>query len=192
VVAQEPQPTVAPFPLELKRTPAGFSAKEREELQAEFRRVVRNSGALVPNAGAMDSALAGLKRQDCDREDACLQQLAEKAQTLYGLYASIDYDVTKSVVATGRVVRDDGQVIGELKAITIPKGKDSFVSIARVALVQLLDALKVRQLPPFREAKPVAVKPPEVVAEKHEPPPMPPPPVPSPPLRPPPPTPRRR
>lgn len=151
-VAQEPQPTVAPFPLELRRMPSGFSKKEGEELQAEFRRLVRSAGAMVPNAGSMDSALLALKRQDCDRENECVQQLAQKAQTLYGLFASIDYDMTKNVVATGRVVRDDGKLIGELKTITIPKGSDPFMAVARVALVQLLSALKVKELPPFREA----------------------------------------
>ena len=156
-VAQDPQPTVAPFPLELRRMPSGFSNKEREELQAEFRRFVRSAGAMVPNAGSMDSALLALRRQDCDRENECLQQLAQRAQTLYGLFASIDYDMTKNVVATGRVVREDGKLIGELRTITIAKGSDSFMSVARVALVQLLSALKVKELPPFREAvvKPV-------------------------------------
>lgn len=158
-VAQEPQPTVAPFPLELRRMPSGFSNKEREELQAEFHRLVRSAGALVPNAGSMDSALLALKRQDCDRENDCLQQLAQKAQTLYALFASVDYDLSKNVVATGRVVRDDGKPIGELRMITIPKGSDPFKAMARAALVQLLDALKVKELPPFREVPTAAVEP---------------------------------
>ncbi len=158
-VAQEPQPTVAPFSLELRRTPAGFSNKEREELQAEFRRLVRGAGAMVPNAGSMDSALRALKRQDCDRENECLQQLAQKAQTLYGLFASVDYDLAKNVVATGRIVRDDGQLIGELRTITLPKGADSFLAVAQVVLVQLLDALRVKSLPPFREVRTATVEP---------------------------------
>ena len=174
-VAQEPQPTLAPFPLELRRTPSGFSKKDGEELRAEFRRLVRSAGAMVPNAGTMETALLELKRQDCDRENDCLQQLAQKAQTLYGLHASIDYDLAKNVVATGRVVRDDGKLVGEQKTIQIPKGKDAFPSVARVALVQLLEALKVRELKPFREVPPVAVTEPVVTPDAGVPPPLPPP-----------------
>lgn len=160
-LAQEPQPTVAPFPLELRRLPSGFSKKEKEELQAEFRRLVRSAGAMVPNAGTLESALKDLKRQDCDRENECLQQLAQKAQTLYGLFVAVDYDLTKKVTVSGRVVRDDGQLIGELRTVSLPKGGDAFLAVARVALVQLLDALAVKRLSPFREVKtpPVEVKP---------------------------------
>lgn len=174
-LAQESQPPVAPFPLELRRAPPGFGAKEREELQAELSRQLRNAGATVPNAAAMETALVALKRQDCDRENECLQKLAQLAQTLYGLYVSVDYDLAKNVVATARVVRDDGQLMGSLRTVTIRKGKDPFFAIAKVALVQVLEALQIKQLAPFREVK-VVEDPPLATAEPSQPPPpMPPP-----------------
>lgn len=163
-LAQTPQPSVMPFPLELKRKPSGFSQKEGEELQREFVRLVRKSGALVPDSGSLELALKELKRQDCEREDECLKALALQAQTLYALYANVDYTLEGAVVATGRVVRDDGKSAGGPQTVTLPKGKDAFKDVAKVALVQLLALLELSKLPPFRpvEKPPEEVKPPEV------------------------------
>lgn len=177
--AQAPQPSLTPFPLELKRKPSGFSAKDTEELQKDFVRLVRKSGALVPDTASLELAVKELKRQDCEREDECLKQLALQAQTLYGLYASVDYTLEGAVVASGRVVRDDGKIASALQTVTMPKGKDAFRDVAKVALVRLLEQLELAKLPPFRPVE----KPPEVVTDvpKKDPevklPPPPPPPV---------------
>ena len=177
--AQAPQPSLTPFPLELKRKPSGFSAKDAEELQKDFVRLVRKSGALVPDTASLELAVKELKRQDCEREDECLKQLAVQAQTLYALYASVDYTLEGAVVASGRVVRDDGKIASALQTVTMPKGKDAFRDVAKVALVRLLEQLELAKLPPFRPVE----KPPEVVTDvpKKDPevklPPPPPPPV---------------
>lgn len=159
--AQAPQPSLTPFPLELKRKPSGFSAKDAEELQKDFVRLVRKSGALVPDTASLDVAVKALKRQDCEREDECLKQLALQAQTLYALYASVDYSLEGAVVASGRVVRDDGKIASALQTVTLPKGKDAFRDVAKVALVRLLEQLELAKLPPFRPVE----KPPEVVTD---------------------------
>lgn len=177
--AQAPQPSLTPFPLEMKRKPSGFSAKDAEELQKDFVRLVRKSGALVPDTASLELAVKELKRQDCEREDECLKQLAAQAQTLYALYASVDYSLEGAVVATGRVVRDDGKIASPLQTVTMPKGKDAFRDVAKVALVRLLEQLELAKLPPFRPVeKPVEVK---TDVPKQEPevklPPPPPPPV---------------
>jgi hypothetical protein len=163
-LAQTPEPSVTPFPVEVKRTTSGFSKKELEELQKDFVRLLRKV-ALVPDNASYEVAIKELKRQDCDREDECLQQLAVKGQTLYAVYASVDYTVSGQIVAQGRVVRDDGKLAGGPATITIAKGRSSFRDMARVALTRLLDDLKVAGLNPSRPVPvpvpdvPVVVKP---------------------------------
>ena len=76
VFAQEPRPSVMPFPLEYKRTASGFSAEDRESMQREYTRLLRLAGAMVPDFARYDLALRELKRTDCEREDECLVQLA--------------------------------------------------------------------------------------------------------------------
>ncbi|GMU62550.1 MAG: hypothetical protein AMXMBFR34_43130 [Myxococcaceae bacterium] len=149
-LAQEPAPTVAVFPLGVARLPAGFPRAETEALQRDFVKAVRRSGALVPDTGTLELAFKQLKRTDCDREDACLQGLAVKAETLYGLYADVDYTLEGAVTATGRVVRDDGQVVSGPLTISMPKSSDPFKDVVRVALTRLLEQLKLRELPSSR------------------------------------------
>jgi len=176
---QEPRPLVAPFPLEFKRVPGGFSKKEREELQKLLPLLVRGADAAVPDPARMASSLAELKRQDCGREDECLAQLAKLSGSLYGLYVGLDYTLEKRVVAVGRVVRDDGVAMGPAKTVEIVK-QGAFKDIARDAVNQLLAQLGVGALAPFRPAvepaKPdVPKRDPEV--KKPDLPPPPPPPV---------------
>ncbi len=176
--AQVAQPSLTPFPLEIKRTPSSFSKKDGDELKKEFVRLTRKV-SLVPDNASLDSALAELKRQDCEREDECLKQLAQKGSTLYALFADVEFTLTGQVVATGRVIRDDGKLMGAPAKVSMVKGKDAFKDMAKVALVRLLDELKVASLPPYRPVEkapdvPVVVAPP---VEKHPdlvPPPLPP------------------
>lgn len=170
-----------PFPLELKRTPSGVSKDDKEGLQREYGRLLRLAGAQVPDFARYDLALKELKRQDCEREDECLVQLAKKAEALYGLYASVDYTLEGAVVATGRIVRDDGKVASPTATVKLAKGKDPFKDIAKNALTQLFSQLKVNELSAVRpvEAKvePVKVVEPtkvEPVLVKDPPPPLPP------------------
>lgn len=175
---QEPRPLVAPFPLDFKRVPAGFSKKDREELQKLLPLLVRGADAAVPDPARMASSLAEFKRQDCEREDECLAQLAKLSGSLYGLYVGLDYTLEKRVVAVGRVVRDDGVAMGPAKTVEIVK-QGAFKDIARDAVNQLLAQLGVGALAPFRPAvepvKPdVPKKDPEVKTPDLPPPPPPP------------------
>ncbi|MFO0599267.1 MAG: hypothetical protein U0228_28430 [Myxococcaceae bacterium] len=151
--AQDPLPSVAPAPLEFKRTPSGFPKKDREELLKIFPMLLRASDAMVPDGAKLTSALADLKRQDCEREDECLKQLARLAGTLYAIYVNVDYTLDKHVVVTGRVVRDDGVMMGGLQTVDIVK-EAAFKDVARDGINQLLGKLAISKLPPFR---PVAV-----------------------------------
>ncbi len=179
--AQEQRPTVAPFSLELRRVPSGFSKKEREDLQKIFPILLRAAGAAVPDAARLSSATAELKRQDCDREDACLAQLAKLSGSLYAVYVGVDYTLEKHVVVTGRVVRDDGVVSRPLQSIDIVK-EGAFRDVARDGVNQLLAKLDVVGLPSVREVKkdpePVIKKDPDPILTKKDPEPLPPPPLP--------------
>lgn len=175
--AQAPAPTVTPFPLDVKRTPSNFSKQDTAELQKEFMRLVRKYGAMVPDSATYDVALKELKRQDCEREDECLKQLAQKGATLYAVYASVDYTLEGKVVSTGRVVRDDGVVVSKLETVELPKGRDAFKDVAIVALSQLLQALNVKSLPAVRAVTPPDAPkkdtPPDIKPDQPPPPPPP-------------------
>ncbi len=154
--AQGAKPSVMSFPLEFKRVPAAVTKAEREGLTSDAERLLRAAGAQLPDFAKAEQALAELKRQDCEREDACLQQLAQKAETLYALYANVDFTLEGMVVVTGRVVRDDGKLVAPLQTVTLPRGKDKHRDVAKNALVALYELLKVKELPPVREvAQPV-------------------------------------
>lgn len=174
--AQAPKPSLMPFPLEFKRTPSGFSKEDKETMQREYNRLLRLSGALVPDFARYDLALKELKRQDCEREDECLVQLAKKAESLYALYASVDYTLEGAVLVSGRVVRDDGKIASPTETVKLAKGRDAFKDIAKNALVQLFTQLKIAELPATRPVEPVkVVEPTKVVEPVKEPPPPPPP-----------------
>ncbi|MDP1826382.1 MAG: hypothetical protein Q8L48_24150 [Archangium sp.] len=173
--AQAPKATVMPFPLELKRTPSGFSKEDKEAMQREYTRVLRLAGAVVPDFARYDLALKELKRQDCEREDECLVQLAKKAESLYALYTSIDYTLEGAVLVSGRVVRDDGKVASPTETVKLAKGRDSFKDIAKNALVQLFAQLKIGELPATRPVEAVKVEPvKDPLLLKDPPPPLPP------------------
>ena len=148
-----------PFPLEFKRTPSGFSGEDKEGMQREYTRLLRLAGALVPDFARYELALKELKRQDCEREDACLVQLAKQSQSLYALYASVDYTLEGAVVVSGRVVREDGKVASPTETVKLPKGRDAFKDIAKNALVQLFAQLKIGELSATRPVEAVKIEP---------------------------------
>ncbi len=127
-------PSVAPFPLELKR----FPEKEGIELQKLFPMLVRGSDAAVPDAAKMSVALAELKRKDCDREDACLSQLATLAGTLYAVHVVVDLTTDMRVIAVGRVVRYDGVATGGVQTVEVPKGARAVGDVGREVVKELL------------------------------------------------------
>ena len=169
VLAQSPAPGVMPFPLEIKRTPSSLQTEEREALQREYTRLLRLGGAQVPDFVHFDFALRELKRQDCEREDECLAQLAKKAESLYALYASLDYTLEGAVWVSGRVVRDDGRLVRPTQIVKVKEGE--FKADATKALSQLFEQLKLSELPAERpvEAKveaPVVITTPPVEVRK--------------------------
>ncbi len=159
-------PSIAPFPLNMRRVPPGFTAKNEEALAAEVRKAIRDTGATVPNVYKIEQALAELKRQDCDLENACLSTFALKAGMLYALYVSVDLNVQGVLVVSGRVVRSDGVLVAEQKSLSRKLGKDPFAVVAKDLVTKLLgDELKLSALPvakPVAVVKPIEVAPPVV------------------------------
>jgi hypothetical protein len=157
--AQVASPSVAPFPLEVTR-PVSLTDKQRDDLQATLKVLIRRSGASVPDSAKLTEAKRDLKREDCDRDNECLAQLASLSGSLYALYAAVDLTAEKNVVAVGRVVRDDGKLVADVAAkeqVTFPLAHAQFSDVAERALVELLSRLKLRDLP---VAKPMESTPP--------------------------------
>lgn len=169
--AQAPRPVVAQHPLALKRTPR-LTAAEKSGLTAEYARLLIAHGARSVDTAELDQAMAGLGRDDCERENACLALLAQRAHALYALHVSLDQDVTRTrVTATGRLVRDDGALVGtggrDTVAATVELGKRPFPEAAKAALAQVFEQLQPGLLPTTRPvavpvAAPVAVVAPKV------------------------------
>lgn len=158
--AQTPLPEVAPFPLELVRASSDTSKKEREDLQKLLPMMLRAADAAVPDSARLATALTELRRADCNRDDECLAQLARLAGSLYALFAQVDFDLDGNVVVSGRLVRDDGKGMGQPQTVRRPRGKEPFIVVARAALGQLLVALEVARLSPFRPKDPMVEVPP--------------------------------
>lgn len=110
----------------------------------------------MPDFARYDLALKELKRQDCEREDECLVQLAKKAESLYWLYTSVDYTLEGAVVVSGRIVRDDGKIVSPFETVKLAKGATRSRT-SRRTLTQLFVQLKIGELP--------ATRPVEVVKE---------------------------
>lgn len=164
-LAQEAKPEVAPFPLEIIRASADCSKKDREDLQKLLPMMLRAADVSVPDGAKLSAALVSLEGRDCSRDDACLTQLAKVAGSLYAFFALVDVDLDGNVLASGRVVRDDGKAAREPKTVKVPQGGASFRETAQVALKQLMAELDVARLSPFRPPDPVvkAIEAPVVV-----------------------------
>lgn len=163
-VAQEPRPEVAPFPLEIIRTSDDATKKDADDLRKLLPMMLRAAAAAVPDSAKLTAALEDLHRPDCNRDDACLAQLAKLSGSLYAFHGQLDFDLDRNVVASGRVVRDDGRAVRPTKTVTLARGAASFRETAQAALKQLLSELAVGQLPPFRPEEPLAEAPPPVTA----------------------------
>ncbi len=158
--AQDPRPELAPFPLQIIRTSEDCTQKDKDDLRSLVPMALRAVEAAVPDSARLSAALLELGRQDCNRDDACLAQLGRGAGSLYAVYLQVDFDLDRNVVATGRVVRDDGRAVRGSKTVRLPLGLTPFRFAAQAALKQLLVELDVAHLPPFRPQEPVVeVKP---------------------------------
>ena len=153
-------PMVIAAPLEVRRSTGGETTKA---LQKELRTLlVKQPNVLTPPYSAWDTAVAAVKRQDCETNDDCLRELAVTAGTLYAIYVEVEQDPTKTeVIAVGRIVRKDGVLIEiegkRFARVQLPRGADSFEAVAKVALARVLGSMKLSSLPPTMPAAEVPV-----------------------------------
>lgn len=157
--AQNALPELAPFPLEIIRASPDFTKQDGEALQKLLPMMLRAADVAVPGSARLNTALVDLRRQDCDRDDACLAQLGKLAASLYALYAQVDLDLSGMVIASGRVVRDDGKSVRGPKTVKEPRGSRPFKEAAQAVLKQLLTELDVAGLSAVRPSEPVAAAP---------------------------------
>lgn len=147
------RPTVAPFPLAVKRVPTDFPAKQLPALEAEFVRALREANVQAPSSYKLEDALKRSNRQDCDVDDACLRALAVFSESLYGLYASVDYSLDGTLSLSGRVVTDEGKLIRPLTTVKTTKvASKDFAAETKKLMGQLLTQLQVANLPLSRSA----------------------------------------
>jgi hypothetical protein len=153
--AAQGKPTVVDYPLDVRMSSGGDVLKE---LQDDFRRMLaRNSGIFVPTRSEWKSAVTALKREDCRTRNECLQQLATTAGTLYALYASVEMNAAGTdLLATGRVVNQDGVQVRPPVEVMLPKGSKNLSDASHDALSQLVEKLVLEQLPPVLTPKPIA------------------------------------
>lgn len=147
--AQGTRPTLVPYPLELDPSPA-LSKVASALRTAYFEHLRDRSGVLTPTKQETESAFSESRRQDCGESNECLAQLAAKAGTLYGLYASLAYSAKRQLVLSGRVVRDDGKLMGTA-VVQSERGKASIVEATKKLLKQLAEQLALQDLPTFKE-----------------------------------------
>ncbi len=161
LAAAEPQggaAKVAPFPLQIKQAPMNFSKEAQAELQAEYVKMLRETGVESPSSYEIKEAITRSRRQDCDVEDQCLAALAVASDALYSVHVSLEWDVKDTVTASGRVVRQDGELsVPRKRALAKMTKKDGFAAAARQALKRLIgDELQLTRLPATRPTPVVA------------------------------------
>jgi hypothetical protein len=100
-------------------------------------------------------------------DSVSLRELAQDAKSLYAMYATVDLSLDNLVIATVRVVRDDGVLMRAPKTIRLPLGKDKFSDVSRVALAKAIAELELETLPKVRTV--VAVKETPVIEKPKEP-----------------------
>lgn len=161
--AQGAGPTVTLYPVDVVR-PTNLSKQQLDDVQSLARALLRKSGVVTPDTPTMLQAMTALKRTDCDRDNECLAQLAKRSGSLYGAYVALDQTLEGKLIAWGRVVRDDGKLVGELAKgdVSSPRGTQQFVAAAEQVLEKAYRALALSALPVAKAVEPV-VKPTEPV-----------------------------
>ncbi len=171
--AQAQKPSAVSTALELDPNPS-LTRFEKELQSSWFKLLDERSGALVPSRKEAEAALKETKRLDFRESDEALGKLAERAGTLYGVFASLQYSAKKQLVLTGRVVRDDGKLIKTAR-VELPRGEETIVARFTPLAELFFTELGLARLPTFKEAPIEAVKLPPVKVElKDPPPPLPP------------------
>jgi hypothetical protein len=160
VWAQAGNAKVAPFPIQLRQGPADFGPSALTNFRADFVKLLRDSGVATPATFELNSALERTQRQDCDVEDQCLSAYALRANALYGVFVLLEWNLKDAVTASGRVVRQDGQLAVPKKSVTLKfTNKEGFAGAAKLAVKQLvMEELKLQSLPAAK-ATAVAVEP---------------------------------
>ncbi len=143
-------PRLAVYPLQIANLPKGVKPENAEPVSQQFRRLLTEAGAKLPEMGSMRGAVSDLKQLDCAHSDACLRQLAQMSRVLYAIYVELDVSNAGDVLATGRVVQDDGQRIRSLMVARVPMGKQPYAEAAKAALRQLFERLQLGSLPAVR------------------------------------------
>jgi len=154
-LAQE-DATLAALPLDI---PAGSGLLKHERvLRRAYRDVLEAQTRVVLSREVeVAASMRALSKADYGESDVTLARVAYGAGTLYALYAVVRLNAEGVLVASGRVVRNDGKQmsIGTARLPWLKTGTPEDAS--RQAFSQLLGMLVLGRLPAVKEAPPVAV-----------------------------------
>lgn len=162
-LAQGARPSLVAVPLELDPNPSltRFDGPLKELFHSMLE---QRSGTLLVSKKETEAAIKETKRQDFRESDEGLARLAEKAGTLYSLYASLEFTPKKTLVLSGRVVRDDGKLMKSAQ-VQLPKAGDTIVELLKPLTLQLMEQLGLSTLPSFKEAVGVDTPPTKLIPD---------------------------
>jgi len=165
--AQAARPSLVAVPLEVDPNPA-LTRFEPQLKAAFYAALEERSQTLLVSKRETEAAIKETKRQDFRESDEGLARLAEKAGTLYALFASLEYTPQKQLVLAGRVVRRDDGKLMKAARVQLPKDTDTIVELMRPLAMQFIVQLGLPALPSSKEAAVTAVVPVEPVVPRPE------------------------
>lgn len=154
-LAQE-DATLAGLPLDI---PAGSVLLKHERvLRRAYRDVLQGQTRVVLSREVeVAAAMGALTKADYGESDVTLARVAYGAGSLYALYVVVRLNAEGLLVASGRVVRNDGKQMSvgtaRLTWLRIRTPEDA----SREAFLQLFEILGLGRLPAVKEAPPVTV-----------------------------------
>ena len=143
------QVSLLAVPLDLDPSPTLL--RQAAVLQtAYFAALEAHSGTIVPARREVELIMKELTRHDFRDADAALADAARAGGTLYALFASLHANADGTLLLGGRIVRDDGRLMG-VAAVSAPKDPRSLPRRVSDLLVELLGQLHAGGLPSFKE-----------------------------------------
>lgn len=162
-VAQTAKPSIAPLVLDYERVPA--LKRQSAALQSTFAQLLESeSGVSFLLPGEVETASKTVGRTDFRENDESVMLVAKNAGALYALYSWVQLKPDGDMVLSGRVIRDDGKVMGTA-SVHQRRGKEALPELLKALVPGYLSELKLKALPVTKAVAgaPVDVKPVPVV-----------------------------
>ena len=144
-VAQTAKPSIAPLVLDYERVPA--LKRQSAALQSTFAQLLESeSGVSFLLPGEVETASKTVGRTDFRENDESVMLVAKNAGALYALYSWVQLKPDGDMVLSGRVIRDDGKVMGTA-SVHQRRGKEALPELLKALVPGYLSELKLKALP---------------------------------------------